>query len=187
MKTFHICLHFGPIVLFTFVLCSVTRFGDFFCTLGNFLKALATINFPNLPHFQAIFVKVSKSIIFLVKSFLGTFIDIWQFFLVTLVVTLIVRGYFLLCTKLREQTLTQTVYVLLGMHPSCLSALNKMKRSRQGRFQNKEVYEQSINTIKNTISSVCASLSLLYCSSLRVEMNNRHGARSSNERSQSKG
>ena len=29
---------------------------------------------------MAIFVKVLKSIIFLVKSFLATFIDVWQFF-----------------------------------------------------------------------------------------------------------
>ena len=35
---------------------------------------------PTLPHSQAIFVKMSKSIIFLVKSFLATFIDIWRFF-----------------------------------------------------------------------------------------------------------
>ena len=39
---------------------------------------------PNLPHSLVIFVKVSKSIIFLVKIFLGNFIDIWQFLLVTL-------------------------------------------------------------------------------------------------------
>ena len=35
---------------------------------------------PNLPHSLAIFVKVSKSIIFLVKSFWATFMDIWQYF-----------------------------------------------------------------------------------------------------------
>ena len=34
---------------------------------------------------KAIFVKVLKSIIFLAKSFLGNFIDIWWFFVVTLV------------------------------------------------------------------------------------------------------
>ena len=39
-------------------------------TLGNFLKPLATLNLPNS---YAIFVKVLKSIIFLVKSFLGNF------------------------------------------------------------------------------------------------------------------
>ena len=34
-------------------LCAVQcdQIWRFFCTLGNFLKALATINFPNLPHF----------------------------------------------------------------------------------------------------------------------------------------
>ena len=35
---------------------------------------------PNLQHSQAIIVKVSKSIIFLVQSFLGNLLDIWQFF-----------------------------------------------------------------------------------------------------------
>ena len=49
-------------------------------TLGKFLKRLATIYLPNLPHSLAIFVKVSKSIDFLVKSFWATFIDIWRFF-----------------------------------------------------------------------------------------------------------
>ena len=39
---------------------------------------------PNLTHFYSIFVKVSKSIIFQVKSFWATFMDIWRFFLVTL-------------------------------------------------------------------------------------------------------
>ena len=42
-------------------------------TLDKFLKPWAAIKFPNLPHSWAIFVKVSKSIIFLVKSFLGNF------------------------------------------------------------------------------------------------------------------
>ena len=51
---------------------SVTRLGDF-CTLGNFLKPVATIILPKLPTFEAIFVKVSKSFDFLVKSFLGRF------------------------------------------------------------------------------------------------------------------
>ena len=39
-------------------------------TFDNFLKPLAAINLPNLPHS---FVKVSKSNIFLVKSFLSNF------------------------------------------------------------------------------------------------------------------
>ena len=39
--------------------------------LGNFLKRWQQLICPNLPHSLAIFVKVSKSIIFLVKSFLG--------------------------------------------------------------------------------------------------------------------
>ena len=52
--------------------CSVTRFIDF-CTLGNFSKPVATIILPKPPTFKAIFVKLSKSFIFLVKSFLGNF------------------------------------------------------------------------------------------------------------------
>ena len=45
---------------------SVTRLGDFW-TLGNFLIIWQQLICPNLPHSLAIFVKVSKSIIFLVK------------------------------------------------------------------------------------------------------------------------
>ena len=41
--------------------------------LGNYLKPLATINLPKSPTFLSIFVKVSKSLISLVKSFLGNF------------------------------------------------------------------------------------------------------------------
>ena len=44
-----------------------------FCTLGNFLKALATIILLKSSTVLSIFVKVSKSIIFLLKSFLGNF------------------------------------------------------------------------------------------------------------------
>ena len=44
-----------------------------YCTLGNFSKPWQDIFFPNCPHFQSIFVKVSKSFIILVKSFLGNF------------------------------------------------------------------------------------------------------------------
>ena len=40
-------------------------------TLGNFLKPLATINLPQSPPFLGNFWKLSKSIIFLVKLFLG--------------------------------------------------------------------------------------------------------------------
>ena len=49
-------------------------------TLGNFLKPLATIDSPKSPILSGIFVKVSLSIIFLVKSFQATFIDILRFF-----------------------------------------------------------------------------------------------------------
>ena len=42
-------------------------------TLGNFFKPLATINLPQSPTFLGNFCKGVKSIIFLVKSFLGNF------------------------------------------------------------------------------------------------------------------
>ena len=54
-------------------------------TLCNFLKPLVTINLPKSLHSQAIFVKVTKSIIFLVKSFFGQLLQTFgNFFLVTL-------------------------------------------------------------------------------------------------------
>ena len=43
-----------------------------YCTLGHFLKPLATINLPKSPTFLSNFCKGVK-IIFLVKSFLGNF------------------------------------------------------------------------------------------------------------------
>ena len=52
---------------------SVTR-------LGNFLKPLATINFPKSPTFFVNFCKGVKIYHILVKSFLATFMDIWQLF-----------------------------------------------------------------------------------------------------------
>ena len=56
-----------------------------FCTLGNHSKAVATIILPKLPALLALFVKVSKSFLFLVKSFLGNFYrQIFDFYLVTL-------------------------------------------------------------------------------------------------------
>ena len=42
-------------------------------TLGNFKSHWQQLICPNLPHYRAIFVKVSKSIIFRVKSFLANF------------------------------------------------------------------------------------------------------------------
>ena len=61
-------------ILLTFSLfCSVTR-------LGYLLDFGQQLICPNLPHSQAFFVKVSKSLIFLVKSFWTTFIDIWRLF-----------------------------------------------------------------------------------------------------------
>ena len=57
--------------------------------IGRFIELWASLwqqlICPNLSHSQTIFVKVSKSIILLVNSFLGAFIDIWQFFLITLI------------------------------------------------------------------------------------------------------
>ena len=44
-----------------------------YCTLGNFLKPAATIILHKSPTFLAIFVEVTKSLIFLVESFLAKF------------------------------------------------------------------------------------------------------------------
>ena len=44
-----------------------------YCTLDKFLKPSATINLSQSPPLLGNFVKVSKSFIFLVKSFLGNF------------------------------------------------------------------------------------------------------------------
>ena len=52
---------------------SVTRLGDLL-HFGQLFKACGKNYFaPNRPHFQAIFEKVSKSFIFLVKPFLVNF------------------------------------------------------------------------------------------------------------------
>ena len=57
----------------TKALTSVTRLGDLL-DFGQLFKILwQQLVCPNLPHSQVIFVKVLKSLIFLVKSFLGTF------------------------------------------------------------------------------------------------------------------
>ena len=47
-------------------------------TLGKFLKPLATIYLPKSPTFLGNFQRDVKSSIFLLKLFLGNFIDIWQ-------------------------------------------------------------------------------------------------------------
>ena len=66
--------------LATTVALSVTRSGIYW-TLGKFLKPLATINLPKSPLFLlGNFCKGVK-----IFHFLATFIDIWHFFLVTLV------------------------------------------------------------------------------------------------------
>ena len=53
---------------------NLLAFGQLFKALGNNLIC------PNLRHSYAIYVKVSKTLIFLVKSFLANFIDIWRLF-----------------------------------------------------------------------------------------------------------
>ena len=57
------------------ILSSVSVWLDWaiYWTLGNFLKHLATINLSDSPTFLGNFLKVSKTIIFPVKSFLGNF------------------------------------------------------------------------------------------------------------------
>ena len=62
---------------------SVTRLGDIL-HFGQLFKACGNNYFAQIAHILAIFVKVSKSYVFLVKSFLGNF---GHFLLVTLVRT----------------------------------------------------------------------------------------------------
>ena len=57
---------------------SVTRLGNFL-DFGQLFKAFGHNLFPKST-FLCSFIKVSKSLIFLVKSFWATFIDIWWFF-----------------------------------------------------------------------------------------------------------
>ena len=49
------------------------QIGQFIGLWATFQSLWQQLVCPNLPHSQAIFVKVSKSLIFLVKSFLGNF------------------------------------------------------------------------------------------------------------------
>ena len=51
-----------------------------YCTLGNFSKPVQQLFCQNRQHFKAIFVKVSKSVIFLVKSFLGNLSFLGNFY-----------------------------------------------------------------------------------------------------------
>ena len=71
----------------SYVVISVTRLGDFL-DFGLLFKAFGNNYFVQISHIVTqYFVKVSKSIIFLVKSFLGNFYrNLAIFFLVTLVV-----------------------------------------------------------------------------------------------------
>ena len=64
---------------------SVTRMGDLL-HFGQLFQACGKNYFAQIAH---IFIKVSKYLIFLVVSFLGKFIDIWRFFLVTLLTNIV--------------------------------------------------------------------------------------------------
>ena len=56
------------------------QIGRFIALWATFQSRWQQLFCPNCTHCEAIFVKVSKSFIFLVKSFWATFTDIWQFF-----------------------------------------------------------------------------------------------------------
>ena len=63
-----------------FMLSSVTRLGDFL-NFWQIFKAFGSNNIAQITHIcRQFFVKVSKYLISLVKSFLGNFIDIWRLF-----------------------------------------------------------------------------------------------------------
>ena len=53
---------------------SVTRLGYFFALWATIQSRWQQLSYTNHQHCQTIFVKVSKSFIFLVKSFLGNFL-----------------------------------------------------------------------------------------------------------------
>ena len=66
-------------------------------TLGKFLKPLAIINLPKSPTFLGNFCKGVKSIIFLVKSFLGNFyrhfvIFFWSHYQRVIIVGFVMKG-----------------------------------------------------------------------------------------------
>ena len=120
-------------------------------TLGNFLKPLATINLLKSPTSLGNFWKVLKSVIFLVKSFLGNFYRHLAFFLVTLCEgdilkltanakrTKIHRSQEAVLAKLWNQDFSGDVCTSLRLPSPCssagasnlfeLSSLNLMKRS----------------------------------------------------------
>ena len=56
------------------------QIGRFFRLWATFQSLWQKLIWPNLIHSLGIFVKVSKSLIFLMKSFLATFIDTWLIF-----------------------------------------------------------------------------------------------------------
>ena len=56
------------------------QIGQFIGLWATFQSLCQQLVYPNLPHYEAIFVKVSKSLIFQVKSFLGNFYTHLQIF-----------------------------------------------------------------------------------------------------------
>ena len=79
--------HYDEVLLLiklAFPSTSVTRLVDVL-EFGQVFKAFGNNYFAQISRIlREFFVNESKSIIFLVKSFLGNFFDIWRFFLVTL-------------------------------------------------------------------------------------------------------
>ena len=65
----YLSMYFHQYVPSSYQCDQIGRFLEF----GQLFEALATINLSQSPHSQANFVKVSKSLIFLLKSFLGNF------------------------------------------------------------------------------------------------------------------
>ena len=72
---YFIWIHF-PLLMY----CQCDQIGRFIGLWATFQSLLQQLDCPYLPHSFAIFVKVSKSLIFLVKSFWATFIDLWRLF-----------------------------------------------------------------------------------------------------------
>ena len=66
-------LSLSPVVRILLTQASSVPFWAIYCMLGNFSKPVATTILPKWPTFLGNFLKVSKSFIFLVKSFWGNF------------------------------------------------------------------------------------------------------------------
>ena len=67
-------------IYLSFDCCQCDRIGQFIGLWATFQSLWQQLICPNLLHSKAIFLKVSKSLFFRVKSFLGNFIDIWRLF-----------------------------------------------------------------------------------------------------------